>query len=104
MSRKQLEKITDNQLIEFAIKLQIKMITKVTELINDSNMEFQEKLRFINSKFDKLCRRLRKINRFIHFTDIHGATSKAWTRTLDPDPKKSDNRSYCLKVCVLTDV
>ena len=77
MSRKQLEKITDNQLIEFAIKLQIKMITKVTELINDSNMEFQEKLRFINSKFDKLCRRLRKINRFIHFTDIHVATSKA---------------------------
>ena len=51
--RRQLEKITINQLIEFAMKLQANMINKQTELIND-NKEFREKLSIIDSKFDEL--------------------------------------------------
>ena len=51
--RRQLEKITINQLIEFAMKLQANMMNKQTELIND-NKEFREKLSIIDSKFDEL--------------------------------------------------
>ena len=53
LTRKQLEKMTKDQLIEFALKLQNKMITKQTELMN-GNKGFREKLGNINSKFDKL--------------------------------------------------
>ena len=53
LTRRQLEKITINQLIEFAMKLQANMINKQTELIND-NKEFREKLSIIDSKFDEL--------------------------------------------------
>ena len=41
--------MTNNQLIEFAMKLQNNMINKQTELIND-------KLSIIHSKFDELKR------------------------------------------------
>ena len=53
LTRKKLEKMTKDQLIEFALKLQNKMITKQTELMN-GNKGFREKLGNINSKFDKL--------------------------------------------------
>ena len=53
MTRKKLEKMTKDQLIEFALKLQNKMITKQTELMN-GNKGFREKLGNIDSKFDKL--------------------------------------------------
>ena len=53
LTRKQLEKMTDDQLLEFAMKLQNNMINKETNLIND-NKEFREKLSIIDSKFDEL--------------------------------------------------
>ena len=53
LTRKQLEKMTNNQLIEFAMKLQNKMINKQTELINN-NKGFREKLSTTDSKFDEL--------------------------------------------------
>ena len=53
LTRKQLEKMTNDQLIEFALKLQNNMINKQTELINN-NREFREKQRIIDSKFDEL--------------------------------------------------
>ena len=42
----------NDQLIEFAMKLQTNMINKQTELISD-NKEFWEKLSIIDTKFDK---------------------------------------------------
>ena len=51
LTRKQIEKATKNQLIQFALKLQNNIITKQTELINDNN-EFREKLNIIDSNFD----------------------------------------------------
>ena len=51
--RRQLEKMTNNQLIQSAMKPQNNMITKQTELIND-NKKFREKLSVIGSKFDEL--------------------------------------------------
>ena len=45
--------MTNDQLIEFALKLQNNMINKQTELIND-NREFREKQGIIDSKFDEL--------------------------------------------------
>ena len=52
LTRRQLEKMTNDQLIEFAMKLQTNMINKQTDLIND-NKEFREKLSIIDSKFDE---------------------------------------------------
>ena len=53
LTRKQLEKMTNDQLIDFAVKLQDNLISKQTELIND-NKEFREKLNLIEAKFDDL--------------------------------------------------
>ena len=53
LTRKLLEKMTNDQLIEFALKLQNNMINKQTELINN-NREFREKQIIIDSKFDEL--------------------------------------------------
>ena len=50
LTRKQIEKATKNQLIQFALKLQ-NNITKQTELINDNN-ESREKPNIIDSNFD----------------------------------------------------
>ena len=44
--------MTDNQLIEFAKKLQNNMITKTTEQINNKK-DFREKLSVIDSKLDQ---------------------------------------------------
>ena len=52
-TRKQIEKMTNEQLIDFAIKLQDNLITKQTELIND-NKEFREKLNVIEVKYGDL--------------------------------------------------
>ena len=52
-TRKQLEKMTNETIIDFAIKLQDNLIWKQAELIND-NKEFQEKLNLIEAKFDDL--------------------------------------------------
>lgn len=51
--RRQLEKMTNDQLIQFAMKPQNNMITKQTELIND-NKKFREKLSIFDSKFNEL--------------------------------------------------
>ena len=53
LTRKQLEKMTNEQLINFAMKLQDNLISKQTELIND-NKEIREKLTLIEAKFDDL--------------------------------------------------
>ena len=45
--------MANDQLIEFAMKLQNNVIGKQTELIND-NKEFREKLSIIDSKFDEV--------------------------------------------------
>ena len=52
-TRKQLKKMSNNQLIEFAMKLQNNVIKKQAELINNIK-ECREKLSIINSKFDEL--------------------------------------------------
>ena len=53
LTKRQIEKMTNDQLIEFAMKLQNNMINKQTELINN-NKEFRRKLSIIDSKFDEL--------------------------------------------------
>ena len=53
LTRKQLEKMTNEQLIDFAMKLQGNLISKQTKLTND-NKEFWEKLNLIEAKFDDL--------------------------------------------------
>ena len=53
LTRKQLEKMTNEQLIDFAMKLQDNLISNQTELIHD-NKEFREKLNVIEAKFDDL--------------------------------------------------
>ena len=53
LTRKQLEKIANKQLINFPMKLQDNLISKQTELIND-NKEIREKLTLIEAKFDDL--------------------------------------------------
>ena len=53
LTRKQLEKMTNEQLINFAMKLQDNLISKQTELIN-ANKEIREKLNLIEVKFDDL--------------------------------------------------
>ena len=45
--------MTNDQLIEFVVKLQTNMINKQTELIND-NKAFREKLCIIDTKLDEL--------------------------------------------------
>ena len=52
LTRKQLEKMTNQQLIDFAMKMQDNLILKQTELINDK--EFQEKLNLMKAKFNDL--------------------------------------------------
>ena len=53
LTRKHFEKMISEHLIDFAMKLQDNLISKQTELINDSK-EFQEKLSRIKAKFDDL--------------------------------------------------
>ena len=45
--------MTNEQLIDFAMKLQDNLISKQAELIND-NKEFREELNLIKAKFDDL--------------------------------------------------
>ena len=52
LTRKQLEKMTNQQLIDFAMKMQDNLILKQTELINEK--EFQEKLNLMKAKFNDL--------------------------------------------------
>ena len=51
LTRKQLEKMTNEQLINFAMKIQDNLISKQIELIND-NKEIRENLTLIEAKFD----------------------------------------------------
>ena len=53
LTRKQFEKMTNEQLVDFAMKLQDNLISKQAELIND-NKEFREELNLIKAKFDDL--------------------------------------------------
>ena len=53
LTRKQLEKMADEQLINFTMKLQDNLISNQTELIND-NKEIREKLNLIEAKFNDL--------------------------------------------------
>ena len=59
LTRKQIEKMTNEQLIDFAIKLQDNLITKQTELIND-NKEFREKLNVIEVKYGDLKKKMKR--------------------------------------------
>ena len=58
LTRKQLEKMTNEQLIDFAMKLQDNLISKQTELIN-GNKEFREKLNVIEAKFDDIKKKMK---------------------------------------------
>ena len=51
LTRKQLEKMTNEQLIDFAMKLQDNLTSKQTQLIN-CNKEFREELNIIEAKLD----------------------------------------------------
>ena len=53
LTRKQLQKMTNEQLIDFDMKLQDNRISTQTESIND-NKQFREKLNVIEAKFDDL--------------------------------------------------
>ena len=53
LTKKQLEKMTNEQIIDFAMKLQDNLISMQTELIND-NKEFRGKLNLTEAKFDDL--------------------------------------------------
>ena len=53
LTRKQLEKVADEQLINFTMKLQDNLISNQTELIND-NKEIREKFNLIEAKFNDL--------------------------------------------------
>ena len=53
LTRKELKNMTNERLIDFAMKLQDNLISKQTELIND-NKEFREKPNVIEVKFDYL--------------------------------------------------
>ena len=53
LTKKQLEKMTNEQIIDFAMKLQDNLISMQTELIND-NKEFRGKLTLTEAKFDDL--------------------------------------------------
>ena len=53
LTRRQLEKMTNNQLTEFTRKLQNNMINKQIELTKD-NKEFREKLNIIDSLKTKM--------------------------------------------------
>ena len=53
LTRKQLKKMTNEQRIDFAMKLQDNLISQQTALITD-NKEFREKLNLIEAKFDDL--------------------------------------------------
>ena len=55
LTRKQLERMTNEQPIDFAMKLQDNLISKQTDLIND-NKEFREKLNVIEGNSDDLKR------------------------------------------------
>ena len=53
LTRKQLKEMTNEQFIDFAMKLQDNLISKQNESIND-NQEFRQKLNLIEAKFDDL--------------------------------------------------
>ena len=53
LTRKQFEKLINDQLIKCAMTMQNNMINKQTELTNDEK-EFREKLSIIGSKFVEL--------------------------------------------------
>ena len=53
LTRKELKNMTNERLIDFAMKLQDNLISKQMGLIND-NKEFREKPNVIEAKFDYL--------------------------------------------------
>lgn len=55
LTRKKLEKLTNGQLIDFAMKPQGNLISKQTELTND-NKELWEKFNVIEAKFEDLIK------------------------------------------------
>ena len=60
LTRKQLQKMTNEQLIDFAMKLQDNLMSKQTKLINGSK-EFWEKLNLVEAKFDDLKMKLFRV-------------------------------------------
>ena len=60
LTRKQLQKMTNEQLIDFAMKLQDNLMSKQTKLINGSK-EFWEKLYLVKAKFDDLKMKLFRV-------------------------------------------
>ena len=55
LTRKQLEKMPNNQLIDFAVKVQGNLISKQNALLNE-NKEINAKLHNIDKKIDELNR------------------------------------------------
>ena len=65
--------MTNERLIDFAMKLQDNLISKQTELIND-NKEFQEKRNVIKAKFDDLKKENETIQSKVMITEKTSTT------------------------------
>ena len=78
--------MTNEQLIDFAMKLQDNLISKQAELIND-NKEFREELNFIKAKFDDL----KKENETLQSKIM---VAEKTSTTLSTNHKKLNNMSH----------
>ena len=78
--------MTNEQLIDFAMKLQDNLISKQAELIND-NKEFREELNLIKAKFDDL----KKENETLESKVM---VAEKTSTTLSTNHKKLNNMSH----------
>ena len=78
--------MTNEQLIDFATKLQDNLISKQAELIND-NKEFREELNLIKAKFDDL----KKENETLQSKVM---VAEKTSTTLSTNHKKLNNMSH----------
>ena len=78
--------MTNEQLIDFAMKLQDNLISKQAELIND-NKEFREELNLIKAKFDDL----KKENETLQSKVM---VAEKTSTTLSTNHKKLNNMSH----------
>ena len=78
--------MTNEQLIDFAMKLQDNLISKQAELIND-NKEFREEPNFIKAKFDDL----KKENETLQSKVM---VAEKTSTTLSTNHKKLNNMSH----------
>ena len=78
--------MTNEQLIDFAMKMQDNLISKQAELIND-NKEFREELNLIKAKFDDL----KKENETLQSKVM---VAEKTSTTLSTNHKKLNNMSH----------